>query len=96
MYKDKPFFSSYTQSYFFSLKMRKTTSRPQVTRWNIQNTAPKIMFHLFLKAVAKMCARIRWELECEKCFKTFCKIFRRQNMQNETNIKHSSNPKDKI
>ena len=34
---------------------------------------------------AKICSTIRWELECEKCSKTFCKIFRRQNVQNQTN-----------
>ena len=39
---------------------------------------------------AKICASIRRELECEKCSKTsFCKIFERQNMQNQTNAKHS-------
>ena len=32
--------------------------------------------------------------ECEKCSKTFCKIFGRQNMQNQTNTKHFSNPED--
>ena len=30
----------------------------------------------------KLCASIRWELECEKCSKTFCIIFERQNIQN--------------
>ena len=40
---------------------------------------------------AKLCGRIRWELECEKSSKTFCKMFARQNMQNQTNTKHSSN-----
>ena len=34
---------------------------------------------------AKICARIRRERECKKCSKTFCKIFSRQNMQNQTN-----------
>ena len=34
-------FSSYGESYFFSLKMWKITSPPQVTRWNIQNTGLK-------------------------------------------------------
>ena len=34
---------------------------------------------------------IRWQLECEKCSKTFCKIFGRQNIQNQTNAKHFSN-----
>ena len=34
---------------------------------------------------------IRRELECEKCSKTFCKIFATQNMQNQTNAKLSSN-----
>ena len=32
--------------------------------------------------------------ECEKCSKSFCKIFGRQNMQNQTNTKHFSNPED--
>ena len=34
--------------------------------------------------------------KCEKCSKTFCKIFGRylENMQNQTNIKYSSAPKD--
>ena len=40
------------------------------------------------------CAGIRWEPEREKCSKTSCKIFCRQNMQNQTNTKHSSNPED--
>ena len=40
---------------------------------------------------AKICASIRRELECEKCSKTFCQIFARQNMQNQTNAKHSIN-----
>ena len=43
---------------------------------------------------AKGCASIRWELECEKSFKTFCKIFGRQNLQNQTNKKHFSNPEN--
>ena len=43
---------------------------------------------------AKICASIRWEFQCEKCSKTFWKIFGRQNIQNQTNIKHSSNPED--
>ena len=43
---------------------------------------------------AKICASIRWELEYEKCSKTFCKIFAGQNMQNQTNKKHFSNPDD--
>ena len=34
---------------------------------------------------AKICASIRRELEGKKCSKTFCKIFSRQNMQNQTN-----------
>ena len=38
---------------------------------------------------AKICARIRLEPECEKCYKTFCKIFARQNMQNQINTKTS-------
>ena len=37
---------------------------------------------------AKICASIIRELECEKCSKTFCEIFVRQNMQNQTNAKH--------
>ena len=40
---------------------------------------------------AKICASIRWEFQYEKCSKTFWKIFGRQNMQNQTNTKHSSN-----
>ena len=43
---------------------------------------------------AKICASIRRELECEKCSKTFCQIFARQNMQNQTNDKHSINFED--
>ena len=43
---------------------------------------------------AKICANIRRELECEKCSKTFCQIFARQNMQNQTNAKHSINSED--
>ena len=43
---------------------------------------------------AKNCASIRKELECEKCSKTFCQIFARQNMQNQTNTKHSINSED--
>ena len=31
---------------------------------------------------AKICAKIGKEPECEKCSKTFCQIFKRQNMQN--------------
>ena len=38
---------------------------------------------------AKIFSNIRKELECEKCSKTFCQIFARQNMQNQTNAKHS-------
>ena len=38
---------------------------------------------------AKNFASITRELECEKCFKTFCQMFARQNMQNQTNAKHS-------
>ena len=37
-YKYEPIFSSYAQSYFFSLKMWKIAS-PTTTRWNIQNIA---------------------------------------------------------
>ena len=40
---------------------------------------------------AKSYASIKRELECEKCSKTFCKIFAAQNMQNQTNAKLSSN-----
>ena len=36
----------------------------------------------------------RWELECEKCSKTFRKIFERQIIQNKTNTKHFTNPED--
>ena len=43
---------------------------------------------------AKICASIRRELECEKCSKTFCQIFSRQSIQNQTNAKHSINSKD--
>ena len=43
---------------------------------------------------AKICASIRRELECEKCSKIFCQIFARQNMQNQTNTKHSISTKD--
>ena len=37
---------------------------------------------------------LRWELEYEKCSKTFRKIFSRQNMQNETITKHFRNAED--
>ena len=30
---------------------------------------------------AKICANIRWELECEKCSKTFCKICKIKQIQ---------------
>ena len=43
---------------------------------------------------AKFCASIRRELQCEKCSKTFCQIFARQRMQNQTNAKHSINSED--
>ena len=43
---------------------------------------------------AKIFSNIRKELECEKCSKTFCQIFARQNMQNQTNAKHSINSED--
>ena len=43
---------------------------------------------------AKICAIIKKELECEKCYKTFSKIFARQNMQHQTNAKHSINSED--
>ena len=42
----------------------------------------------------KICVSIRREPECEKCFKTFCQIFARQTMQNQTNAKHSVNSDD--
>ena len=42
---------------------------------------------------AKICTSIRWELECEKFSKTFCKIFGRQNIQNQNNTNHFSNPR---
>ena len=32
--------------------------------------------------------------KCEKCSKTFYKIFGRKNMQNQKSLKYSSNPKD--
>ena len=40
---------------------------------------------------AKICASIRRELECEKYSKTFCQIYARQNIQNQTNANHSIN-----
>ena len=43
---------------------------------------------------AKVCASIRWELECEKRSKTFYKIFGRQNMRNQKYAKDSSNSED--
>ena len=43
---------------------------------------------------AKICASIRRGPECEKCSQTFCQIFARQNMQNQTNAKHSINSED--
>ena len=43
---------------------------------------------------SKICANIRWELECEKFSKTFCKNFGRQNIQNQNNTKHFSNLED--
>ena len=43
---------------------------------------------------AKIWASIRKELECKKCSKTFCQILERQNMQNQTNAKHSTNSED--
>ena len=43
---------------------------------------------------AKICVNIRRKLECEKCSKTFCQIFARQNMQNQTNAIHSINSED--
>ena len=51
----------------------------------------------------KLRANIRWELEGEKCSKTFFKVLKRQNMQNQAiselytddnESKYSSNPKD--
>ena len=41
----------------------------------------------FKKQTRKKCytwANIRWELEDEKCSKTFFKVLDRQNMQNQT------------
>ena len=43
-----------------------------------------------------VCASIRWELECEKCSKTFCKVFGRQIMQNQTNAKYFSKREDML
>ena len=43
---------------------------------------------------ATICAIIRWELECRKFSKTFCKIFGKQNIKNQNNAKHFSNPED--
>ena len=43
---------------------------------------------------AKICASIRRELECEKCAETFCQIFAKQNMQNQTNTNYSINSED--
>ena len=43
---------------------------------------------------AKNCTSIRKKLGCEKCSKTFCQIFARQNMQNQTNAKHFINSED--
>ena len=42
--------------------------------------------------VAKSCDSIIWETECEKCSKTFCKIFGRKYMQNKKNTKYFNNP----
>ena len=42
----------------------------------------------------KFFASIRWAPECEKCSKTFCNIFGRQNIQNQTNAKHFSSSED--
>ena len=51
----------------------------------------------------KLRANIRWELEGEKCSKTFFKVLKRQNMQNQAiselytddnESKYSSSPKD--
>ena len=43
---------------------------------------------------AKISASLWLELECEKWSKIFCKIFGRQNIQNQNNTKHFSNPED--
>ena len=43
---------------------------------------------------AKTCANIKWELECEKCSSTYCKIIGRQNIQNQNNAKYFSDPED--
>ena len=37
----------------------------------------------------KICASFRRKPEYEKCSKAFCQIFASQNMQNQTNAKHS-------
>ena len=42
----------------------------------------------------KIYGSIRRELEREKCSKTFCQIFKRQNIQNQTNAKHSISSED--
>ena len=42
----------------------------------------------------KSCASIRREPECKKSSKTFHQIFAGQNMQNQTNAKHSINSED--
>ena len=44
--------------------------------------------------VPKLFANIGRELECEKFSKELCKVFARQNMQNQTNTKHSINSED--
>ena len=43
---------------------------------------------------AKICASIRRGPECQKCSQTFCQIFARQSMQNQTNAKYSINSED--
>ena len=43
---------------------------------------------------AKICASIRWELECENAPKVSAKYLKVKNMQNQTNAKHSRSPED--
>ena len=45
---------------------------------------------------AKVFASIRKELESEKCSKTSCQIFARQNMKNQTNSKCSINSESNV
>ena len=32
---------------------------------------------------------IRWELDCKKCSKTFCKVLERQNLQNQISLNYT-------